>query len=670
MTSLLRFLAASLLIQWTLLGALRVVFWWVFRDPLDPIPTASIAKAFYLGAKFDLRLCLLLHLPIALAGLVPRWNPGRHPRPRNWAIGYLAAAAAGLLLVHGFDGGHYEYLASRLDASSLRFLHNPYESFGVLWESYPVLLGSLAVLVVGTTYGWLLRSALPAGSEPHSGRRAELLAAIATVLLFAGGIYGKLSYYPLRWSDAFFSTHEFASSLALNPTLYFLDTFKNRSVEYDVHEARSYYPHISRYLGVPDPDAKTLKYARALSPNTDHKPRPNVVIVLLESLAYYKTGFSGNALDPSPHLDRIAREGQLYTRFYAPHGGTARAVFAAFTGLPDVEPSKTSTRNPLIVEQHTLFNAFANYEKFYFLGGSASWANIRALLRHNIPGARIYEEGDYAAPRVDVWGISDLHLFEEANRVLRGVDEPFIAFIHTAGNHKPFSIPEDSRGFEPSKLSDEAVIPHGFDSVAELDGMRLMDHSLGWFFETARQEAYFDNTIFALFGDHGSPAPTLHRPPGEDQLRLSRYHVPLIVYGPALVPPGQSDVIGSTVDILPTLVELAGADGTATTLGRSLASPDDEPRFAFTITGQGHLPRLGLVGEEHYFTVYEDGSEPLLHRIYADEPRKDRSDEEPERAAEFLHHTLAIYETVKYMRYHNVARDQSESSPTTASGSE
>jgi hypothetical protein len=645
-TSLLRFLAASLVIQWTLLGALRVVFWWVFRDPLDPIPTDSIAKAFYLGAKFDLRLCLLLHVPIALAGIVPRWNPGRHPRPRNWAIGYLAAAAAGLLLVHGFDGGHYEYLASRLDASSLRFLHNPYESLGVLWESYPVLLGSLAVIAVGATYGWLLRSTLPLSSGPRRGGRAQLAAAIATVLLFAGGIYGKLSYYPLRWSDAFFSTHEFASSLALNPTLYFLDTFKNRSVEYDADAARSHYPHISRYLGVPDPDAETLQYARALSPATNRNARPNVVIVLLESLAYYKTGFSGNALDPSPHLDRIAREGRLYTRFYAPHGGTARAVFAAFTGLPDVEPSKTSTRNPLIVEQHTLFNAFANYEKFYFL------------------------EGDYTSPRVDVWGISDLHLFEEANRVLREVDEPFIAFIHTAGNHKPFSIPEDSRGFEPSTLSDEAVIPHGFDTVAELDGMRLMDHSLGWFFETARREAYFDNTIFALFGDHGSPAPTLHRPPGEDQLRLSRYHVPLIVYGPGFIPTGESDVIGSTVDILPTLVELAGAEGTATTLGRSLARPDDEPRFAFTITGQGHLPRLGLVGEEHYFTVYENGSDPLLHRIYADDPRKDLSDDEPDRAAEFLRHTLATYETVKYMRYHNAARDQSESSPTTASGSE
>ncbi|NIP94181.1 MAG: hypothetical protein GWO24_12290, partial [Akkermansiaceae bacterium] len=59
---------------------------------------------------------------------------------------------------------------------------------------------------------------------------------------------------------------------------------------------------------------------------------------------------------------------------------------------------------------------------------------------------------------MDVWGISDLHLFEESNRVLRRTEQPFVAFIHTAGNHEPFTIPEDSRGFERSaRTHDEAV---------------------------------------------------------------------------------------------------------------------------------------------------------------------------------------------------------------------
>ena len=73
------------------------------------------------------------------------------------------------------------------------------------------------------------------------------------------------------------------------------------------------------------------------------------------------------------------------------------------TGIPDIELNKTSSRNPLIVDQHTIINSFDNYKKFYFLGGSASWANIRGLLTANIPNLEIYEEGSYASPRVDVW---------------------------------------------------------------------------------------------------------------------------------------------------------------------------------------------------------------------------------------------------------------------------
>ena len=93
-------------------------------------------------------------------------------------------------------------------------------------------------------------------------------------------------------------------------------------------------------------------------------------------------------------------------------------------------------------------NAFKDHRKFYFLGGSASWANIRGLLANNIPGLEIYEEGSYTSPRVDVWGISDLSLFEEANDVLKNSDEPFFAIIQTSGNHRPYTIPEDNKGFK------------------------------------------------------------------------------------------------------------------------------------------------------------------------------------------------------------------------------
>ena len=345
------------------------------------------------------------------------------------------------------------------------------------------------------------------------------------------GFMAPLTHYPLRWSRSFFLTNSFASALALNPVLYFFDTLKNRDVEHDVDSARKHYDRIAGYLGVPDPDIAALNFLRKNGASCYEQKKMNVVVVFLESFAYYKTSMSGNPLDPTPHIAAMAKDALMFPRFYAPHAGTARSVFAAVTGLPDVELIKTSSRNPLVVRQHTIVNAFEGYENFYFLGGSANWGEIRGMLSHNIPGLRIYEEGSYSSPRTDGWGISDLHLFEEADRVFQGCgDKPFFAIIQTSGNHRPYTIPEDNRGFQIQSFSEDDAVRYGFESAEAVNSIRFMDHSVQFFLGAARKSGYFDNTLFVFLGDHGSGRrhPT-HMPKAEDELRLTRYRVPLII---------------------------------------------------------------------------------------------------------------------------------------------
>src|SRR5206468_4999045 len=84
---------------------------------------------------------------------------------------------------------------------------------------------------------------------------------------------------------------------------------------------------------------------------------------------------------------------------------------------PTVIPPTVSPLSPYT----TLFrsvNALEGYEKYYFLGGSATWGNIRGLFTHNIPGLHVFEEGDYDAPQADGWGVSDVVLLEKADASL------------------------------------------------------------------------------------------------------------------------------------------------------------------------------------------------------------------------------------------------------------
>jgi len=116
----------------------------------------------------------------------------------------------------------------------------------------------------------------------------------------------------------------------------------------------------------------------------------------------------------------------------------------------------------------------------------------------------IYEEGDYNAPREDVWGVSDIALFEKAHQALSNQKKPFFAFIQTAGNHRPFTIPKDKRGFELAAVDGKALTWTGDVSQAEPVG-RLVDQVMKTF---GRIDVLVNNAAYPR-GNDRVPLPEL-----------------------------------------------------------------------------------------------------------------------------------------------------------------
>jgi phosphoglycerol transferase MdoB-like AlkP superfamily enzyme len=640
---------------------LRVIFLMAFNTPADPLG-ALLWKSLYTGFKFDLRLAVLINLPLLFSAL-----PGINLYSKKtgkvfWGV-YLALANMLVVLVYVFDFGHYAYLGIRIDATALRFALNPLISLGMIWETYPVIpivlgvtafIGAYCVLMVRI----LLKAKGALVIEVSRKKRAAIYALV--VFLSLAAIYGKFSYYPLRWSDAFFSTHPFSSALASNPAIYFFETLKKRKGKpFDTELVKKYYPLISEYLNVDNPDIENLSFKREFTPKGKNKKTPNVVIVLLESFAFYKLGVFDNPIDPTPNFDALSKDGILYSRFYTPHSGTARSVFTTITGLPDVETNRTASRNPMVVRQHTIINEYKDHDKFYLLGGSLNWANIRGLLMRNIDDLNLYEEGSYTAPRVDVWGISDLHLFEEANKILRERKDPFIAIIQTSGNHRPYTIPEDNRGFVIRDDDEKTVKEAGFESLEEFNSFRYMDHSIGFFIEQAKKEDYFKDTIFVFYGDHGIPGHALHMPKAELQLSLTTFHVPLLIYAPGRVKGGVIDTKpASEVDVMATVASIADIPYINNTLGRNLLDPkNDNKRLAFKISHNPAMPNIGVISEDYFLTINADGTNLKLHEYHSDNPREDVSKKYPDTASTLSEYAIGLHETAKYLLYHNKPED-------------
>lgn len=647
-----RFLLGTAVFTFAFLVLFRVVFAVLFwnHGAESDITFGEAFGATVLGAKFDLRLASVMLLPQLFLSWIPLLDPTRHKLARRAWIAAQVVAWAGVVLIYMIDFEHYEYMQTRVDASVVEHLAAPAIALEMVWDSYPLLplIAGLGVLIAA--YAFVLtrlgKCTLGLEIEPQSRKRRGL-AFFLLFLLLGGGVYGKFDYYPLRWSEAYGSQSPYVVALGLNPVLQIADTWEHRQRTFDIDLVREHYDEVATYLGVDEPDAESLNFRRHV-PARDLKgaKQPNIVIVICESFAAFKAGCLGNTLNPTPRFDAMAAEGLLFDRFFVPSGPTARSVFSVVTSVPDVNLTDTASRNPMMINQRPVMNELKDYKKFYFLGGSANWGNIRGVLEHNIEGLNLREEGSYDAPRSDVWGISDLDLVRAANATFREQTEPFFAIVQTSGNHRPWTIPEDHGDFEVvSGIDDQVLRDAGFPELIDhYNAVRFLDYSIGEMVELARKEDYFRDTIFMFFGDHGTsfPASTAVMP------GLTRHNVPFLVYSPARLGPAQRiHTIASSIDVVPTAVGLTGTAYINDTLGRDLFDTSRErPPYAFVRFGDD----AGLVGPEHYVRFLPGGTMQLFEHQsdHADEDVVDRFPEEAQRLGNLAQ---GLFETASFLLY-------------------
>jgi phosphoglycerol transferase MdoB-like AlkP superfamily enzyme len=640
------------------LSGLRVAVWIAFND--SNLTLAEALPAFWLGVRFDARVVAGVLLPLLLLGSIRGLHALDNPRGRRLWTALLSAAAAAVLVLYVFDFLHLRYLGQRLNASALSFLEDAAISALMVWQTYPVVKIAIALAAaIAAAFGSLRITHRRSVRSPETPlprwRAAWWLAATFACLL---AIFGRVGQYPLRWSDAFVLRNDFAANLALNPVQSFLSSLDFRGSGYDLALVRQAYPLMSDYLEVTDPDAEKLNFVRHVPARADAPARrPNVVLVICESFSAYKSSMWGNRLDTTPYFAELCRDGLFFDKCFTPLSGTARGIWATITGLPDVEPVKTASRNPGMVDQHTIINDFVGYRKLYFLGGSTSWANIRGLLTNNIHGLELYEEDYFKSPRVDVWGISDKNLFLEAEQVLARQEEPFFAIIQTAGNHRPYTIPEeDLDEFTRLELTPAEVAQHGFSSLEELNAFRYTDFTFRAFMTAARKSAYFDNTVFVFIGDHGvaGNAGTLF-PPAWTEQALTTYHVPLLYYAPKLIAPRRISSPSSMLDTLPTLAGLAGIPYRNSGLGRDLLERErrDGGRGNAAFILDQNNKTVGAIRGPHFsYLHWESKRSNLVWADFSPAP----SEPDPAAgaiAADSIRFAEAFHETARYLLLNN-----------------
>jgi len=612
---------------------------------------SDLLPSFLLGIRYDLRWIAIILSPIVVISLIPGLSPFFSAKNKKWWTWYLAIVTFITFFFFAADFGCFSYNRTRLGASALNFVEDANISIAMLWQTYPIfwmLLGLvIAVLFFRQMYRrshWSIITRTDGLGIPY--RRKWFIVAAFLLGLFA---YGTLAWAPLKSSNAFVFRDSFKTYLALNPMQNFFSTLKFRRPQYNENKAREYFPVVARWMGLQN-DGE-FSYRRENFPSGNAiESHPNIVLVLCESFSMYKSSLSGNPLNTTPFFSELSAKGIFFNRCFTPHFSTARGLFATITGIPDVQLSKFSTRNPLALQQRTIINDFDDYNKFYFLGGDPEFNNFSGLV-NNIDGVEMYTENKFKLPPVNVWGVSDKTLFLEANNTFSKQAKPFFAIIQTADNHRPFMIPEADSAFNKLELPLDSLHYYGFESSAEFNSFRYSDYCFKIFMEAAQKESYFHNTIFVFIGDHGvsGNAEAVYPSVWTDQ-RLTDEHVPLLFYAPYLLEPQTHNEVVSQIDVLPTIAGLLHQPYTNTTLGRDVLSVANKNNYAFTI--HHDEGRIGLITDSFYFEKNINFNDEELYSLN-NHPLRFTKSEQDSIKAKMSEITTGIYETAKWMLMNN-----------------
>lgn len=345
-------------------------------------------------------------------------------------------------------------------------------------------------------------------------------------------------------------------------------------------------PTLYRWLGSPDFPFLEAPQGKVPALPFSLKKRPNVVLILMESVRAFESGAYGAETSYTPRLDRLAKEGVLFRRHYANGAQTIRSEFAILSSyVPKAYGISTYIENPdLHVVTLPMVLKDRGYSTMWIGSHSPAFdKKINFLSRHGVDG--FFYDVPLKRPLVG-WGPSDQDLFDYAFGLLSKQKAPFFAEIMTLSGHFPFAdYPTD--GQAPPVRGEDLY-------KAYCRGMYYTDQAVGEFLERVRNSPLADNTVFILTGDHG----VWLFPPGKDTAAIAVrqeifFRVPCLFWSPKLLKPATIKTLSSHVDIAPTLLDLLNIYVENAFLGNSGFRPEPPGHFVLMVHDTRWNLRLG-----------------------------------------------------------------------------
>lgn len=443
------------------------------------------------------------------------------------------------------------------------------EVIGNIMESYPIIpLFSLIFLFsVATTWLILKKTKDSLLNLPNLGQKGVL---VLSYILLAGLSFGILTKTSELKSDNVFTTE-----IEANGVQKFYYAFTHNELDY-----------FKFYKTLPEKTAENIflsqfeppKLVRNINP-TQPELHKNVVLISIESLSAEFMKHYGNTENITPFLDSLANKSLLFTNLYATGNRTVRGLEALTLCIPP-------TAGESVIKRDNNKNKFSTgsvfrkkgYNVDFLYGGYSYFDNMKDFFQGN--GYGIVDRDNFKPDEItfgNVWGVCDEDM---AHKMIQFANheykqrKPFFNHWMTVSNHRPYTYPE-------GKID----IPGNAKSRS--GGVKYTDYALKKYFEMAKKQPWYKNTVFVIIADHCASSA------GKTELPVANYRIPAMIFSEDFIQPQQFNKVMSQIDVMPTLFGLLNFNYQTKFLGQNVFDGNYQPR-AYIATYQD----LGLIKDD------------------------------------------------------------------------
>ncbi|MDQ0782989.1 LTA synthase family protein [Chryseobacterium sp. W4I1] len=546
----------------------RLLFWYFNKELIKVDSVSDYFSLAFHGTAFDTTAILYVNALFILLSLVPIIINTK--KTYQTVLFWLYFVTNGIAYAMNFgDFIYYKFSQARLTSTALdvaKHESNVFKVFTVSLGQHPFVLIWFVVLMA--VWVFLYKKVKITEQKPKHLIPYfiwSVLTLCGTAVLVVGGIRGdfKHSTRPINLVDANrFVVNPLQGNIVLNSTFSFFRTLGTNNFK-EVHFVDEKYiaDHVQPYK----------IYDRKV------ENRPNVVIFIVESFgreysgAFNKDKNIKGYVSYTPFIDSLAGQSLIFPNTFANGRQSIHGMSSVLAGIPSLTDAFTSSpySNQKIQSIVSVCNDLGYDTSFYH---GAPNGSMGFLGFGNILGFKHYfgkNEYNHDEDFDGMWAIWDEPFLQYFAKNV-GKKQPFMTTVFTASSHHPFKIPEKYNG----KFKKGTIEMH--------EPIQYTDYAIKKYFETAKKEPWFNNTIFVFTGDHTNQVAY-----GEYEKAMNRFAVPLILYSPnpEYNLKGVNPEVAQQIDIYPTLADLIGYHKQIRSWGRSLVSDNKYPSIVVNSDG-------------------------------------------------------------------------------------